>query len=88
MNLSLQLFQQQRFRESLEAARRALSLKPDYAAAYNNVAAAYAGLAMWDDAIVAAEEAIRLEPDFQLAKNNLAWAQAEKAKAAASKPAK
>lgn len=85
LNRSLALYRQQRYQESLAAARDALAIKPDYAEAYNNVAAAYAGLANWDEAIRAAEEAIRLKPDFQLAKNNLAWAKDEKDKADPSK---
>ena len=47
------------------------------------MAAAYAALARWDDAIQAAEQAISLKSDFQLAKNNLAWATTEKGKAGA-----
>ncbi|MBC5810128.1 MAG: tetratricopeptide repeat protein [Candidatus Eremiobacteraeota bacterium] len=74
------------YRRSIEAARAALALRPRYAEAYNNIAAGYAGLAMWDDAAVAATQALRLAPGYQLAKNNLAWALREKA-AAAKRPA-
>ena len=65
-----------------------MTLNPNYAEAYNNVAAAHAALARWDDAIQAARQAISLKPDFQLAKNNLAWATTEKAKAGVSQQAK
>ena len=58
----------------------AIRLKPDYAEGYNNLAAGYEDLQMWDEAIAAAEQAIRLKPDFQLARNNLAWALQQKAK--------
>ena len=85
---SAELFNQRRFDESLEAARRALTLRPDSADAYNNMAVAYVGLGRWDDAIEAANQAIRLNPDFQLAKNNLAWAMTEKANAGVSQQAK
>lgn len=84
LNLSLEFYNQGRFGDSIDAARRALTLNPDYAKAYNNLAAAYAALRRWDDAILAASQAVRLNPDFQLAKNNLAWATAEKAKAGVS----
>jgi 4-amino-4-deoxy-L-arabinose transferase-like glycosyltransferase len=81
LSQSIQLFQQKRFEESIAAARQALGLRPDYAVAYNNIAAAYEEMGQWDDAIRAAEEAIRLDPGFALARNNLAWARAQKAKA-------
>ena len=80
LNRSLALYQQGRFDEAIAAARAALALRPDYAEAHNNLAAAYASKGMWDEAIRAAEEALRLRPDFQLARNNLAWARGEKVK--------
>ena len=80
LNTSLTLYQARDFQGSIEAARKALALKPDYAEAYNNIAASYASLGKWDDAIQAAQEALRLKPDFPLARNNLAWAQREKQK--------
>jgi tetratricopeptide (TPR) repeat protein len=88
LNLSLQFYNQGRFSDSIDASRRALTLNPDYAEAYNNIAAAYAALGQWDDAIQAANQAIRLKPDFQLAKNNLAWATRERADGGVSQQAK
>jgi tetratricopeptide (TPR) repeat protein len=78
---SLQLNLAGKFDESIAAARAALKLKPDYAEAWNNIAADYAAEKKWDRAIDAAKKAIALKPDYPLAKNNLAWAQAEKQKA-------
>jgi len=66
------------YEKSIEDARQALRLKPDFAEAYNNIAAACEELHQWDQAIAAAQAALRLKPDFQLARNNLAWAQAQK----------
>ena len=80
LNLSLLRYRARDYSGCLEAAQKALQLRPAYAEAYNNIASAYAALARWDDAIRAAREAIRLKPDFQLAKNNLAWAESEKRK--------
>ena len=68
---------------NIDAARQALALKPDYAEAFNNIAAAHASLRQWDEAIRAAQEALRLRPDFPLARNNLAWAEGESRKAKA-----
>ena len=57
--------------------RMAISLRPLYAEAWNNIAAASNAMSRWDDGIHAAEEAIRLKPDYQLARNNLAWARVQ-----------
>ena len=48
------------------------------AEAFNNLAAGYASMRMWNEAIDAAAEAVRLHPDFQLARNNLAWAEEQR----------
>ena len=78
LNISLLLYQQGRYQECIAAAQKALRLKPDYAEAYNNIAAAYQAMHEWDQAIAAAQQALRIKPDFQLARNNLAWAQSQK----------
>ncbi len=67
-----------KYQESIDAARNALRLKPNYPEAYNNIAAAYEAMSMWDPAIEAAQQALRLKPDYQLAKNNLAWSISQK----------
>lgn len=85
LNLSLEHYAAGRYPECIMAARAALELRPEYAEAFNNLAAAYASLQKWDDAIRAAREAVRLKPDFQLARNNLAWAETEKQKRGRSK---
>lgn len=81
LNRSLALYQTRDYAGSIEAASRALALRPAYAEAYNNIAAAHAAMGKWDEAIEAAREALRLKPDFPLARNNLAWAESEKRKA-------
>jgi Flp pilus assembly protein TadD len=78
LNLSLIYDQAGKYQECIDAARKALRLKPDYPEAYNNIAAAYEAMSMWDPAIEAAQQALRLKPDFQLAKNNLAWSISQK----------
>ena len=84
LNLSFKLYQAGRFADSIAAGTASLKLEPNSAAAYNNRAAAFASLRLWDSAIADAREAIRLKPDFQLAKNNLAWASQQKQQEAAA----
>jgi tetratricopeptide (TPR) repeat protein len=79
LDLSLSYYSRKKFPESIQAAREALRLRPDFPEAWNNIAAASAELGLWDDAISAAQQALRLRPDFPLARNNLAWAQSGKA---------
>lgn len=81
LNTSLRLYREENFQGSIDAARKALDIRADYAEAYNNIAAAHASLGQWDQAIPAANQALRLKPDFPLARNNLAWAEGEKQKA-------
>jgi len=78
LNLSLSLYQARKFPESIAAAQSALLVDPDFAEAYNNIAAAHSELHQWDEAIKAAEQALRLRPDFALARNNLNWALEQK----------
>jgi protein O-mannosyl-transferase len=79
LDLSMRQYQAGRYAEAIDSARKALTLRPGYPEAYNNLAAANASMKRWDDAIQAAREAVRLKPNFQLARNNLAWAEQEKA---------
>jgi tetratricopeptide (TPR) repeat protein len=74
LSLSQLYCQNGRYSDCVSAATQALRLRPDYAEAYNNVAAGYESMGRWDESIAAAREAIRLKPDFQLARNNLAYA--------------
>ncbi len=78
LNLSLYAYQHGKYLESIAAAQTALKLKPDYADAYNNIAASYSALRLWDFAIANAQEALRIRPDYQLARNNLNWALEQK----------
>src|SRR5271154_498028 len=78
LNLSLVYHQNKRYQDSINAARKAIQLKPNFPEAYNNIAADYEDMHQWDQAIEAAKQALKLSPDFQLAKNNLAWAESQK----------
>lgn len=73
LNRSFQQYQSGQYVESIATAREALKLNPHSEVAYTNIAAAYGGLQMWDDAIQNSQEALKIRPDFPLAQNNLAW---------------
>ena len=86
LNRSYELYQAGRYAEAVAAAQAVLKANPNSADAYNNMAAAYAGLKMWDEAARNAQEALRLRPDYQLARNNLVWILQEKQKIAGAPP--
>jgi len=59
LDLSLKDYQVGNFEASIAAAKQALKLRPNYAEAYNNIAAAYNSMAKWDQGIQAGLEAVR-----------------------------
>jgi tetratricopeptide (TPR) repeat protein len=81
LQLSLLYHRAGRYRDCINAASEALKLKPNYAEAYNNIAAAYQSLGQWDDAIRASQQALKLNPNLQLAKNNLTYSKGQKERA-------
>jgi protein O-mannosyl-transferase len=74
LSLSLQYYQQAQYQKCIDACNKALTLKPDYAEAYNNICSAYNALGKWQDAVNACEKALKFKPDFSLAKGNLDYA--------------
>ena len=80
LDTSLHLCRAEDFQGSIDAARKAIVLKPGYPEAYNNIAASYAARRRCDEASEAARETLQLGPDFPLARNNLLWAETEKPK--------
>ncbi len=74
LRLSAKYCNQGNYTECLGAAQEAIELRPDYAEAYGNTAAAYIAMQKWDEGIRAAREALRLKPGYEAAKSNLDWA--------------
>lgn len=74
LSLSLVYFNQKKYKECIEASRKALTFKPDYDLAYNNICAAYNQLGDWQNAIVEGEKGLKLNPNNVLLKGNLAEA--------------
>lgn len=66
------------YEDCIAACKNALSLKPDYADAYNNICAAYNMLKEWDKAKEACTKALQLNPQQPNASANLQWALKEK----------
>jgi Flp pilus assembly protein TadD len=71
---SLRYYQAERYADSIKACQTALSLKPGYVEAWNNLCAAYNGLGQYQQAAEACEQALRVKPDYELAANNLRFA--------------
>jgi tetratricopeptide (TPR) repeat protein len=80
VNLSAKFCQNRNYEDCLGAAQKALDLRPGYAEAYNNMAAALLAMGRWDEGIEAARQAIQAKPNYAAAKSNLEWGMAEKAK--------
>jgi Flp pilus assembly protein TadD len=72
---SLNYYQAERYEDSIAACRMALSLRANYAEAWNNVGAAFNRLGQYHQAAEACEKALRLKPGYELAANNLHFAQ-------------
>ena len=72
--LSLQDYNEANYEAAIAAGQRALTLKPDYAEAFNNICAANNKLGRYDEAANACAQALRIKPDFDLARNNLQYA--------------
>jgi tetratricopeptide (TPR) repeat protein len=78
LSLSVVYFRNARYEDSIAAARKALTLRPDLPEAYFNIASVYHVMGKDDDAIAALRETLRIRPDFQMAKSNLDYELAKK----------
>ncbi|MFZ0392295.1 MAG: tetratricopeptide repeat protein [Terracidiphilus sp.] len=79
INASLYQYRKGNYAGCIEAAKQALKLNPNSELAYNNIGAAYAALAQWDQAIANERQALGINPRFTVAQNNLAAYAKEKA---------
>jgi tetratricopeptide (TPR) repeat protein len=86
VNLSVLYFQADNLEKCIAAAREAPKLRPNYAEAYNNIAAAYQGLKDWDKASEAAHAALKIRPNYHPAQQNLARSEAQKKRAVDHQP--
>ena len=86
VTLSLQYYNEGRYEDAIEACRSALALRPDYAAAWNNIGAAQNQLGRYAEGATACEKALRLDPGLELARNNLQFARAKLSQASVARP--
>ena len=84
MNLGAALQSERRLDDAAAHYRRAIALRPDYAAAYSNLGTALRGQGRLDEAVTTYERAIALQPDFPDAHYNLANTLLDQGKAAAA----
>jgi superkiller protein 3 len=64
--------------EAIRCYKKAITIDPNYAPAYNNLGGIYGNKGMLDDAIVEYKKAIAIDPDYTFAHNNLARAYRQK----------
>ncbi|MFH0867428.1 MAG: tetratricopeptide repeat protein [Bacteroidota bacterium] len=69
--LSLEYYNNGKYKECADAALKALQYNPKSYAAYNNMCCSYNMLGYWDEAIEAGKKALEMKPGDQLATNNL-----------------
>jgi tetratricopeptide (TPR) repeat protein len=74
LDLSLQYYTAGDFKRCIEAAQLALTFKPNYDLAFNNICAAYNRLGEWQKAIETGEKGLRINPNNELLKGNVAEA--------------
>lgn len=78
INLSLEFYNKQMYRQCIDACREALKINPKSVLAYNNICTAYNMLGEYDNAIEAGKKALAIDPDNTLAKGNLQLALTKK----------
>ncbi len=83
-NLGAALQSEGRLDEAAAHYRRAIALRPEYAAAYSNLGTALRAQGRLDEAVATYERAIALQPDFPDAHYNLANALVDQGKAGAA----
>jgi tetratricopeptide (TPR) repeat protein len=71
-NIGVALQQERRLDEAIDHYRRAVALRPDYAAAYNNLGSALRARGRREEAVASYRKALELNPDFAGAHYNMA----------------
>jgi tetratricopeptide (TPR) repeat protein len=77
LNLSLLYYNAGNYQGCIDAAQKALQLKPDYAEAYNNIGSAYNAMNKYEEGAKACEAALKINPSYALAQGNLNYAKSK-----------
>jgi protein O-mannosyl-transferase len=71
LELSLKYYNNKQFEDCIDACKKALAIKPDYAPAYNNICSSYNELKQWSKAAEAGKKGLALDPNNALLQGNL-----------------
>jgi hypothetical protein len=74
LNKARLAFQAGQYQDAIAQAQSALTMKPDFAAAYWGIGISYGMLGQWDQAISNLEAALKIDNDYGDAKDSLKWA--------------
>jgi tetratricopeptide (TPR) repeat protein len=77
LNLSLMYYNAGNYQGCIDAAEKAIKLKPDYAEAYNNIGSAYNAMNKFEEGVKACEAALKINPNYALAQGNLNYAKSK-----------
>ena len=88
LNKARLAYQAGQYQESINQAKNALWLKPDFASAYWAMGISYGMLGQWDEAIANLGAALKLDKKYSDAKDGLRWAKQGQSAAKKGKPPK
>jgi tetratricopeptide (TPR) repeat protein len=77
LSLSLLYYNARNYQGCIDAAQKAIKLKPDFAEAYNNICSAYNAMNKFEEGAKACEAALKISPGFALAQGNLNFAKSK-----------
>jgi tetratricopeptide (TPR) repeat protein len=77
LNLSLMYYNAGDYQGCINAAKKAIAIKPDYPEAYNNICSAYNAMNNFEEGVKACEAALKINPGYALAQGNLNFAKSK-----------
>jgi tetratricopeptide (TPR) repeat protein len=77
LNLSLLYYNAGNYQGCIDAAQKAIALRPNYPEAYNNICSAYNAMNKFEEGVKACEAALKIKPGYALAQGNLNYAKSK-----------